>query len=77
MKIHITGVAGLIGSHLAKYFLTHGDEVTGSDNLSSGYRDNIPLQVKLFAVDCKNLNEMVRAVRGSEVIYHCAANPHE
>jgi CDP-paratose 2-epimerase len=33
-KILITGCAGFIGSHLAKYFIQCGDKVIGIDNLS-------------------------------------------
>jgi CDP-paratose 2-epimerase len=33
-KILITGSAGFIGSHLAKYFIQSGDQVVGVDNLS-------------------------------------------
>jgi len=37
----ITGVAGFIGSNLAKRLLREGYRVTGVDNLSQGYRRNI------------------------------------
>ena len=41
MKIMITGVCGLIGSHLADELLLRGHEVVGVDNLSFGNMDNI------------------------------------
>ena len=37
MKILITGVAGFIGMHTAKYFLEKGVEVVGIDNLNNYY----------------------------------------
>ena len=37
----ITGVAGFIGSSLARAVLAQGDQVRGIDNLSTGKRDNI------------------------------------
>lgn len=77
MKIHVTGAAGLLGSHLVKAWMAEGAEVTASDNFTSGYRDNVPIDVKLHVVDCCDLAAMVKATRGAEVIYHCAASPHE
>ena len=41
MKIMITGVCGLIGSHLADELISKGHEVVGFDNLSFGNMDNI------------------------------------
>ena len=41
MKIMITGVCGLIGSHLADELILRGHEVIGFDNLSFGNIDNI------------------------------------
>lgn len=78
MRIHVTGVAGLIGSHLARYWVEAGAEVSASDNFTSGYRDNIPEGVvPLLEGDCTNLDDMVVALRGCDVVYHCAASPHE
>lgn len=37
MKILITGAAGFIGFHVAKYLCRQGDEVVGLDNLNSYY----------------------------------------
>jgi len=41
MRSLITGVAGLIGSHLAEHLLDRGDEVVGFDIFVSGSRRNI------------------------------------
>jgi UDP-glucose 4-epimerase len=41
MKILITGVAGFIGSNLAKRLLEKGHTVIGIDNLNYGFRRNI------------------------------------
>ena len=41
MKVLITGVAGFIGSNLAKAHLDLGDEVHGVDNLGTGQMRNI------------------------------------
>lgn len=47
-KVLITGVAGLIGSRLAYWILNNvpGAKVVGIDDLSGGYRDNIPLGIR-------------------------------
>jgi UDP-glucuronate 4-epimerase len=37
MKILVTGVAGFIGFHVARYLLARGDEVIGLDNLNPYY----------------------------------------
>ncbi|MBS1633463.1 MAG: GDP-mannose 4,6-dehydratase, partial [Bacteroidetes bacterium] len=41
MKILITGVAGFIGSNLAKHLLKRGHSVVGIDNLNYGFLRNI------------------------------------
>ena len=41
MKILVTGVCGLIGSHLADELLARGHQVIGVDNLSFGNMNNI------------------------------------
>lgn len=77
MRIHITGACGLIGSHLARRWVELGATVTGSDNLSGGYRDNLIDAVPLAVVDCCDLEAMTSATRGAEVVYHCAAAAHD
>jgi UDP-glucose 4-epimerase len=41
MKILVVGGAGYIGSHMVKWLLSSGYEVTTFDNLSKGYRDAV------------------------------------
>ncbi|MFA6923985.1 MAG: NAD-dependent epimerase/dehydratase family protein [Bacteroidales bacterium] len=41
MKIFITGVAGFIGSNLAKKLLSLGHEICGIDNMNYGFERNI------------------------------------
>jgi UDP-glucuronate decarboxylase len=40
-KVVITGVAGFLGSHLAKDLLSEGHQVIGIDNLSTGKKENL------------------------------------
>jgi len=78
MKIYITGVAGFLGSQLAEKFIKEGYEVYGNDNLTSGYKDNIPKNIKKFSnVDCCDLQKMKDELKNIDVVYHCAAYPYE
>lgn len=77
MKIFITGVAGFLGSYLAEKFIKEGHEVSGCDNLIGGYQDNIPDEVDFYLADCKYLNTMVKIMKGSDIVYHCAATAYE
>jgi nucleoside-diphosphate-sugar epimerase len=44
MKIVVTGVAGLLGSHYSRWMADLGHDVIGIDNLSGGYESNISLE---------------------------------
>src|SRR4051812_11135473 len=76
-KVFITGVAGFLGSHLADKMLSMGHEVIGCDNLLGGYRDNVPEGVEFYEADCQDLDKMKELLKGVDVLYHCAAAPHE
>ena len=41
-RVLITGVAGFIGSHVARRCIDMGFEVVGIDDLSGGFIDNVP-----------------------------------
>jgi nucleoside-diphosphate-sugar epimerase len=74
----ITGIAGFIGSSLARAVLAQGDEVRGIDNFSTGKRtnlDEILKQIDLREVDLLNLDALHNACRGVDYIFHEAAIP--
>ena len=77
IKILVTGVAGFLGSHLAEQLSELNHEVIGIDNMSGGYKDNVPKKVKFFNFDCCDLQKMTKVMKGVEVVYHCAATAHE
>jgi nucleoside-diphosphate-sugar epimerase len=74
----ITGVAGFIGSSLARAVLAQGDEVRGVDNFSTGNRanlDEILGQIDFREIDLLNLDALRDACRGVDYIFHEAAVP--
>ncbi len=78
--ILVTGGAGFIGSHLVDKLVEKGYNVRVIDNLSSGSIENIKDHIgrkgfELLKGDLKNREDVKRAVRDVDVIYHFAANP--
>jgi UDP-glucose 4-epimerase len=60
-RILVTGGAGYIGSHTVRLLLEQGHEVTVVDNLSKGYRHNVPAKIlyQLDIGDTKALKEVM------------------
>ena len=77
LKILITGVAGFLGSHLAEKMKDLGHDVIGIDNMIGGYTDNIPKEIEFYNIDCCDLKKVKQAMKGVNVVYHCAATAHE
>jgi UDP-glucose-4-epimerase GalE len=73
-RILVTGGAGYIGSHTVRLLLEQGHEVTVVDNLSKGYRHNVPGKIlyKLDIADTSALTELMRQVRCQAVIHFAA-----
>src|SRR5437764_853159 len=74
----ITGVAGFIGSSLARAVLAQGDQVRGIDNLSTGKRDNIAEienKIDFREVDLLDFDGLHQACRGVDYVFHEAAIP--
>jgi UDP-glucose 4-epimerase len=76
-KIIVTGVAGFLGSHLAEKLAEMNYKVVGVDNMSGGYKDNIPENIEFFNSDCCDLDKMKEIMKDVHVVYHCAATAHE
>jgi UDP-glucose 4-epimerase len=74
----ITGIAGFIGSTLARGVLAQGNKVRGIDNLSTGKRENIAEildRIDLREIDLLDLKSVQEACRGVDYIFHEAAIP--
>ena len=76
-RILVTGGAGFLGSHLAEKLSNMGDEVVGVDNMMGGYADNVPKNIKFHKLDCCDLKKIKELMKGSDIVYHCAATAHE
>lgn len=75
-KALVTGGAGFIGSHLVGALAAQGCRVTVLDNFSSGHRTNLSHlvgDIDLIEGDIRDLQALMRAARGCEVIFHLAA----
>ena len=76
MKILITGVAGLLGSRLARWIIENKENVVviGIDNLSGGYIENVDKRVKFYQIDL--IDDSLQEIFNNEkpdFVYHFAA----
>jgi len=74
----ITGIAGFIGSALARAVLAQGDQVRGIDNFSTGKSSNLTEirdRIDLREADLLDLNAVQTACRGVDYVLHEAAIP--
>ena len=71
----VTGVAGFIGSHVAEACLAQGFKVVGLDDLSGGFRRNVPAEVTFVegsVCDAAVVSAIFREHR-IDYVYHLAA----
>lgn len=74
----ITGIAGFIGSALARAVLAQGDQVRGVDNFATGRPENlqgIRDLIDFHQIDILDLHAMQQACRGVDYVLHEAAIP--
>src|SRR5206468_12925501 len=77
-RVMVTGVAGLIGSHLARGLLERGHEVVGVDDLSLGREANLEElrghpAFRFVRADVLDRAQMEEAASGVATIVHLAA----
>jgi UDP-glucose 4-epimerase len=75
MKVLVTGAAGFIGSHVAEHCLRLGKSVVATDDLSGGFRENVPSECDWAKGDLRD-PQFVASLweRGPfEYVYHLGA----
>ena len=79
MALHlITGIAGFIGSSIARALLEQGEKVRGIDNFATGKRENlaeIAGRIDFREADLLDLDAMHSACQGVDYVFHEAAIP--
>jgi UDP-glucose 4-epimerase len=70
----VTGGAGFIGSNLAERLMADGADVRVFDNLSTGFRENVPPEAELVEGDIRDEAAVRAAVSGVDVVFHQAAH---
>ncbi len=74
-KALVTGAAGFMGRHVANSCLSLGMEVVGLDDLSGGFRSNVPEGVRFVegSVDDDPLIRTLTETESFDTIYHLGA----
>jgi UDP-glucose 4-epimerase len=74
MKILITGGAGFIGSHIVAAYVAAGHDVCVVDDLSSGFKHNLPAGVRFHEADIRDHDLAgVFEIEKPEIVNHQAA----
>ena len=73
MKTLITGVAGFLGSALAKRLIEGGHQVLGLDDLSAGKLEAVPDGVEFELGDMLDRPKLWTLLQDVECVYHLAA----
>jgi len=76
VKALVTGAAGFMGSHVAAACLELGMEVTATDDLSGGFRENVPEEASWVAGDLRDESFVASLWRDHgpfDYVYHLAA----
>ena len=74
-KVLVTGGAGFIGSHVVEHLIKQGEEVIVLDDLSGGFKDNVPENAEFIKGSILNINLLEDIFKQNNIshIYHLAA----
>ena len=76
MKLVVTGGAGFIGSHLVKYLIKEGHNISVIDNLYRGKMENlkdVEKKIDFFKSDIMNYEKMRDILKQTDGVFHEAA----
>jgi UDP-glucose 4-epimerase len=79
LRVLVTGVGGLLGSHVQYELARRGHQVFGVDNLTWGYRRNVLETTAFYPIDLRDGRTVERIVHdiSPDVVYHLAADATE
>lgn len=73
MNVMLTGGTGFVGGNLAKKLIAGGNHVKCLVRRTSNVEGLKILGVELFYGDISNLDSLLEATKGIEIVFHCAA----
>jgi len=73
-SILVTGGAGYIGSHTVQELIKDGHEIIVVDNLSTGFKNSLPNNIKFYNEDINNYFSLSQIVKkhAIDLVLHCA-----